>query len=715
MNDRAPLSPARLGEPTAPGLAPSAPDFGDTYHPGTDAWAQAQHVFLAGNGLPSRWQGRHHFVILETGFGLGNNFLATWSAWRNDPQRCDRLTFISIEKHPLRQGDLAEVHGLAAPHCDEGLSDREAHRQALARKLHDLWPPLTPGWHHLMVDAQRGPLGQSQHVHLMLGLGDIGDLLPSLMASVDAFYLDGFKPTANPEMWAPELLSRLNRLAAPNATAATWSSARMVRDALSAAQFEVRKVPGLGGKFHTTEARFTPRFTPPAPAGGLWPPTPTEHQHALVIGAGLAGCSATWSLARQGWRVTLLDAAPGPAQGASGNPGGLFHSIVHGDDGLHARAHRAAALATWARVHAAISRGDLPGQCQGLLRLDARQDTASAQALLTRQPWLAQQARWLTQTEAQALAGIPVPSGGWHFLQAGWLQPGAYARWLLAEAHQQGSDAVKTHWSCSVARIQRDEARGLWQALDADHQLLAEAPSLVLANAWQAQRLLDTLPPNQATAPWPMSAVRGQITWLPAVGSPEAPPHIALPHLPVAGSGYVLTLPGGRLLCGATTQHHDHDTTLRATDHAHNLQQAHRLGAWSGVASEAAADAADDAKGGMDSQHLRHLEGRVGWRATTPDRLPLIGVLPWHADRLANVKHLRREQVRMLPRERQMVDGRTQGSLSVIGGLGSRGITWAALAGELLAHWVTGAPCPVEAELRDAMDPARFLARQQRQ
>ncbi len=109
------------------------------------------------------------------------------------------------------------------------------------------------------------------------------------------------------------------------------------------------------------------------------------------------------------------------------------------------------------------------------------------------------------------------------------------------------------------------------------------------------------------------------------------------------------------------------------------------------------------------------VESRVGWRATTPDRLPLVGALPWHADRLSDARHTRREQVRMLPRERHSLDGRTQGGLYVLSGLGSRGITWAALAGELLAHWVAGSVCPVEAELRDAMDPARFLARQHRQ
>lgn len=87
--------------------APAAPAFGDVYHSRAGALAQARHVFLGGNGLPGRWQGRRRFVVLETGFGLGNNFLATWDAWRQDPARCERLVFVSVEKHPLRREDLA--------------------------------------------------------------------------------------------------------------------------------------------------------------------------------------------------------------------------------------------------------------------------------------------------------------------------------------------------------------------------------------------------------------------------------------------------------------------------------------------------------------------------------------------------------------------------------------------------------------------------------
>lgn len=161
-----------------------------------------------------------------------------------------------------------------------------------------------------------------------------------------------------------------------------------------------------------------------------------------------------------------------------------------------------------------------------------------------------------------------------------------------------------------------------------------------------------------------------------------------MPRIPVAGSGYVLALDDKTLLCGATSHADDLTAQVRAEDHRHNLRQAHRLGAlpdW---------PPAQDLPPGVT--------GRVGWRATTPDRLPLVGALP-----LKPAPGVRPpDQSRLIPRLRDK-----HGGIYLMTGLGSRGITWSALAGRLLAHWVTGSPCPLEADLRDALDPARFEAR----
>ena len=231
-----PLEPARLTL-TADGT-PFSPVYDDVYHSAAGAYAQAQHVFLAGNGLPDRWVDRTRFVIVETGFGLGLNFLATWLAWRDDQLRCRTLHFVSLEKHPLAVTDLAQAHA-AWPEL-----------APLAEELRRHWPVLEAGAHHLEFDGGR--------VLLTLHFGDAVDVLPGLDVAADAFYLDGFSPAKNPELWSPALCASLARLAANDATLATWSVAGSVRRALAAAGFEVTRRPGFASKRQMLVGRYAP-------------------------------------------------------------------------------------------------------------------------------------------------------------------------------------------------------------------------------------------------------------------------------------------------------------------------------------------------------------------------------------------------------------------------------------------------------------------------
>src|SRR4051812_32352634 len=190
---------------------PYSPAFADVYHSAAGGLAQARHVFLAGNGLPQRWRSRERFVILETGFGFGVNFLATWRAWKDDPARPRRLHYVAIEKHPFTLADLRALHD-AYP---------EVREEAAA--LHAAWPPLVSGSHRL-------ELGD---VVLTLFFADVA-ILRDLRLAADAVYLDGFAPAKNPEMWTHSVMRALSRATADGATVATWSVASAVRDALHA-------------------------------------------------------------------------------------------------------------------------------------------------------------------------------------------------------------------------------------------------------------------------------------------------------------------------------------------------------------------------------------------------------------------------------------------------------------------------------------------------
>ncbi|WP_088282041.1 FAD-dependent 5-carboxymethylaminomethyl-2-thiouridine(34) oxidoreductase MnmC [Ideonella sp. A 288] len=632
-----PVRPARIdfSDPQAP----TSPDFGDVYHSRAGALLQAHHVFLQGNGLPGRWAGRPRFVVLETGFGLGHNFLATWAAWRQDAQRCTRLWFVSIEKHPPTLADLARVH------ADSPLS-------ALAGELQAQWPPSTPDLH--AIDFERG------RVRLLLVQADIAAALPELVAQADAIYLDGFAPARNPAMWDARLLRGLNRLAAPDATVATWSVARDVREALTTAGFAIERVPGIGGKREITVGRFAPRHVAPPPPGrrAHAAVAGSVARSAVIVGGGLAGAAAAQALAAQGVATLVLDRHAEPAQETSGNAGGLFHGIVHRDDGPHARWLRAAALLAHRRYAPLVAAGAVPGRTDGLLRgeqsmsIEAMREVVASQALPAAwvEAWTAEQAR--------AWTGLPWSGPAWHYPTGGWVSPPA----LVRESLQH--DGVQWRGGTLVQALRRHGDR--WHLLGGDGQVLADADVVVLANAADAARLLGT-------APGPWQRVRGQVSlW---AGAPHPLPH------PVADSGYALTLADGRLLFGATSQPDDEDPAVRDSDHAHNLGVLRRLTGPSVDACDAAA-----------------LGGRVGWRMQTADRLPWIGPAP----SFDGAAPPRRDQPRLVPR---------RSGLYLLAGLGSRGLTHAPLAGELLAAWITGAPLPLPASLVDAVDPARFAAR----
>ncbi len=640
---------------------PWSPRYGDRYHPVAGPLAQARHVFLAGNALPARWRGRHRFVVLETGFGLGNNFLAARAAWEADAERCARLDFISIEKHPPSRDTLARQHA-------------DSELPLLARELVAAWPPLTPNLHLLRFDGGR--------VRLLLALGDVADWLPEIVADVDAFFLDGFAPDRNPDMWSPRVCKALGRLAAPGATVATWTAARGVRDALAAAGFEVRAGAGSGGKRDITLGTHAPRpgvRRPPRRLGGAAGEPADGGGHALIVGAGLAGCACAWALAEQGWTSRLVDRLAAPASAASGNAGALFHGTVNAQDGAHARFNRAAALRIVEAVRSARAEHGAAGAQDGLLRLETARDHAAMQALLDALGLPAGYVQALDAAAAGAAAGLPLAAPAWFFPGGGWIDPGALARSFLQRAGRAatftgGIEGVELRRSAAAPG--GGETASPWELLDGAGRVVAAAPVVVLANGLDARRLAA-----HAAAAWPLAAVRGQTTLLPA-----DTPGLRLPALPLAGAGYVLPkLPGGRALCGATTETVDEAAVLHAQP-ADDLDNLRRLATLTGS---------------LPRVDARALHGRAGLRCVTADRLPLIGGVP--DDMLPNtIAGQRLDQPRFMPR----VPG-----LHVFTALASRGVTWSALGAEITAALICGAPCPVEASLLDAVDAARFASR----
>ncbi|HEF4776556.1 TPA: bifunctional tRNA (5-methylaminomethyl-2-thiouridine)(34)-methyltransferase MnmD/FAD-dependent 5-carboxymethylaminomethyl-2-thiouridine(34) oxidoreductase MnmC [Burkholderia multivorans] len=627
-----------------------SPAYGDIYHSAAGAIAQANHVFVAGNGLPARWQQRRTFTIVETGFGTGCNFLATWAAWRDDPARCERLHFVSVEKHPFSREDLRR----AAAHIVANTTI-SANVDALA----GAWPPLVPGLHRLEFDAGR--------VVLTLVFGDALERLPTLVARADAFYLDGFAPSKNADLWSIDVFRALARMADERATFATYSSSGVVKRALDEAGFAYRKVDGFAGKRAMLVGEYAPRWRmrrhePPR----AWPNAATRR--ALVIGAGIAGCAVVERLAARGWNVTLIERHERIASEASGNPAGVFHPLMTRDDNVASRLTRAGFLYAVARWRALEKGGHaFARSTRGMVHLaESADDFARMRDAFDALGAPSDYAKLLDTDAARAYLDLPVAHGGLLFPHGGAVWPAALADAQCAAA----GDRVQRLTRTEVARLERNGDE--WHALDAHGRTLAQAPVVVLANAGDAVRLAGLR--HVALQP-----VRGQLTLLPAGSASPLP-------CPAIGDGYAVPLDDGTLLIGATFEPDDVDPAIRVAGHAENLERVRRL--LPGLIDDVPA--------------LDTLRGRVAFRWVAGDRLPLIGPLADEAQAVANARALSGAKARDLPR---------MPGLYGAFGYGSRGLVWAALGAELIASQLDGEPWPIERELAEAVDPARFLIR----
>jgi tRNA U34 5-methylaminomethyl-2-thiouridine-forming methyltransferase MnmC len=207
---------------------PVARQFDDPYFSLDDGLAETRHVFLTGNRLPDRF--RDGFHIAELGFGTGLNFLAAWQAWR-DSGIAGMLRFTSFEAFPMHGDDMAK---------------------ALRN-----WPELAAFAAPLLRAVAAGKTAlQTDDVHLDIVLGDARQTLPHWNGAADAWFLDGFSPAKNPELWGAELMAAVGRHTAPAGTVATYSAAGHVRQSLKNAGFEVAKVTGFGRKRHMTVGTY---------------------------------------------------------------------------------------------------------------------------------------------------------------------------------------------------------------------------------------------------------------------------------------------------------------------------------------------------------------------------------------------------------------------------------------------------------------------------
>ena len=548
---------------------PVSERFGDVYFSAAGGLAETRHTYLLGNGLPARWTHAERFTIVETGFGTGLNFLAAWQAWQTRAPAGARLHYVAVEKHPLSRDDLARA-GARWPEL-----------ASLLRELTGVYPPPVPGFHRLHVDDGR--------VALTLLFGDAAAMLARLDATANAFFLDGFAPAKNPEMWTGALFRELARLAANGATLATYTVAGDVRRSLADAGFRLEKRAGFGPKREMLVGVF-------AGVGRCPQDEASARRHAAVIGAGLAGTACAERLAARGWRVDLVERHPGPAREASANPVGILHSALLVDRRTRSTFTTAATLYA-KRQLTALDRGPCPPRWMPTGVLQVSRDPRRLARLVHACEAVglpASVARRVDRAEGGERVGARTGGDGFWFEDGAWASAASVCEARLAACE----NAVRRVYQRAATKLER--TAGGWRVLDASEDVLAEAPVVVLANARDAM-VFD------AGSDLRLRAVRGQITRLPAR------PGRGL-RAPVCGDGYVTPAVDGSHCIGATFDEDDCDCDVRPAQHAANLERLERM-------LPHFAGACDPAT----------LQGWAGVRAMSADRLPLVGPVPGDA------------------------------------------------------------------------------------
>jgi len=660
---------------------PRSRAFDDLYFSAENGLEESRYVFLQGNKLEERWlalNDNDQFVIAETGFGSGLNLLAAADLWLKTAPKTAQMHFISTELFPMRKPDLERT----LAHWTE-LAD-------LSMNLLASYPDLTPGFHRFSL---------TDNIHVTLIFDDVisalAELTPTLASelwdyknwSVDAWFLDGFAPSQNPNMWAEELFPLINRLSGDTATAATFTSAGVAKRGLKDWGFDIDKIPGFGRKREMLVANRNPqikvdlasRKQPHRLASACWhlnAQKTFKPSNVAIIGAGIAGCTTAEALSRRGVHCTLFDAGD-IASGASGNPqAALYARLSPGsasskggdleDFCLHALEYAAGYYAD------RIQSEDLGNLC-GLIQLARDEDEARKMQRIGERFEAAQEfCQQIDPASASNLSGLNICNTALYLPKSGWINGPNFCAHLIKR-----SGAILKSNTCVQTIARQAQANKPQFLLYSGQEELGEFDAVILCTA------MGTLSFPEAS--WlPVRPIRGQISLL------NRQPETSNLKTVLCQETYLTPVYQGLQSVGATYNLDTDSSELKDEDHQTNLTDLQKLL-------------------GLD-KHIdvepQTLQGRAATRTTTPDYLPIVGSLPSLHGFVDQYQIWRKDRKRAIPEAHYGHKG-----IYLNLGYGSRGYTYAPICAELLAAKIAQEPEPLPNSISKALHPARFLVR----
>ncbi|HLT63451.1 MAG TPA: bifunctional tRNA (5-methylaminomethyl-2-thiouridine)(34)-methyltransferase MnmD/FAD-dependent 5-carboxymethylaminomethyl-2-thiouridine(34) oxidoreductase MnmC [Pseudohongiella sp.] len=652
--------------------APFSSRYGDVYFSRSGGLDETHHVFLDANALQQRWleldaeENPGVFTIGELGFGTGLNFLACWQLWQQTGCKRLRLHFISCEKHPLTHEALVR-----ALQQWPMLKDYSQH---LVRH----YPPAIAGYHRLLLNTEAGDCP----VTLDLYYGDALEMLQqqsSSMARIDTWFLDGFSPGLNPDLWSEPLLDTIAALSHQGTTLSSYSVTGRVVRYLKSLGFNVEKRQGFGSKRHMLFASFA--------AGAVKPTAPAT---AIVIGAGLAGATVARALAVRGVKVQVLEQAEQAAAGASGNRQAVVQLR------LNKQVDTAWAFNLHSYLYALRFYSQLKQQKPGFewhdcgvltltsaytntRDLSAAAEDESGAAVSAWQHYPAEVLQAVDKNRIHEITGMDINDAGLWQPSGGWLDPAQCTRLCLDHANislQCSTRVTALHHDGHVWRVQTEKRLADGSTADGN-ELSAE--TVVVATSYQVREL-------EQTEIYPVTPLRGQVSHIQQTDS-----SVALKQV-ICSQRYIAPANSEGLHCaGASYVKNSTNTALSVEEHQENLEKLGELSTLLGVAAQT------------------ELAGRAGIRGASQDYLPIAGPVadPIQADaEYGGARHLSQtsdaETIRVLP------------GLFVSTGHGSHGTASCPVLAEHIAAQICHETSPLPLPQAELVNPARFVKRLRR-
>ena len=643
---------------------PVSSQFNDPYFSLENGEAETEYVFLKHNNLPASFKEKSSFVIAETGFGTGLNFFVTAKSWAAVKKKQSHLYYFSVEKFPIALEELRPIHQQWPQYSD------------FSKPLLASYPGNFPGFH-----AVEFP---DWNITLVLIIGDVNYMLDNMQAQVDAWYLDGFAPSKNPDMWSQQVLNKVAALSHEKTRFSTFTAAGFVKRSLIEAGFEVSKAPGFGKKREMLHGSYKGFSFKEINQNANLPPwyrlkteNPTykySNLPVVIVGGGLAGISCAMLLAEKGMPSLIIESGFNLGNGASGNPAGIVLPKINTDIDAASRYYVSAfeyAIAKFSELKAKFSH--LQWNQNGVIQYENNKRIEKLR--LAELPESLVQI--VNQQALSAIAGLEITridSGstnqddyGLFYPDAGRINPKQLCDVML----ESGGKLISTRFDTVVSKLKK--CAGKWQLIGSDGDIICDAKNVILANGFAVSELLET-------DIYSVSSSRGQLSYLPETKKSSKI------KAAVCGDGYVLPSENGTHVIGATYGG-DHQS-LQEADHVKNWQNANRL------------------LPGLLSEKSSVTAGRVSFRTVSEDHMPVVGPavdLAYYQKNYGDLHHGKPA--------RNYVSAKYRGGLYLSVGHGSRGLITCLSAARYISQLITNKALIEPSESINLTHPARFLIR----